>query len=75
MIVKTHYFYGIKVYDDSKDIDLLNLVNPIVKGILNKCERMTYVISSNLLLSIVTFAPIFAHFSRIQLYLRISCEY
>ena len=36
--IRNNLFHGVKVYDDSSDIELINTVNPILLEILEKCE-------------------------------------
>lgn len=38
--VRNNVFHGIKVYDDRSDIELLQLVNPVLATILRKCESV-----------------------------------
>jgi len=36
--IRNNLFHGVKIFDDKEDIDLINLVNPILLEILEKCE-------------------------------------
>lgn len=36
--IRNNLFHGVKVYDDSEDIELINTVNPILLEILEICE-------------------------------------
>jgi hypothetical protein len=36
--IRNNVFHGIKVYDSREDLELLNLVNPLLQQILVRCE-------------------------------------
>jgi hypothetical protein len=36
--IRNNLFHGVKVYDDKDDVELINLVNPILLEILIECE-------------------------------------
>jgi len=38
--IRNNLFHGVKVYDDREDIALLELVNPLLLEILQKCESL-----------------------------------
>jgi hypothetical protein len=38
--VRNKVFHGVKVYDDRDDIELLELVNPLLLEILRSCENL-----------------------------------
>lgn len=38
--IRNNLFHGVKVYDDREDVELLELVNPVLRAILRKCEPL-----------------------------------
>ncbi|MBL8206700.1 MAG: hypothetical protein JNM09_20875 [Blastocatellia bacterium] len=39
--VRNNVFHGGKMYDEQSDIEILEIVNPILDSILQKCEKVT----------------------------------
>ncbi|MBI4245513.1 MAG: hypothetical protein HY606_15600 [Planctomycetes bacterium] len=38
--VRNNVFHGVKIYDERNDVELLNLINPLLEEILKKCEEL-----------------------------------